>query len=189
MQVVSPTCGVVVKVKGGNVCKALSTANGAQFPPAFAPPPYLSGCCTECFSLIQSRIAPSLAYVLWLGCQSMTDSYSGRSQQDGNWPCSPQDICSGSARSQGLPMWGFSFTLRHSEHYLWAGKSVSHFRWAYWGCFAFYKENWEFPIDWKFLFTLTLVPQIDSPIPANSHIWMSHQSAEGHLSLCWTVQI
>lgn len=124
-----------------------STAHGAQFPPTIALPPDLSGCCTECSSLIQSGVAPPLAYVLQLGCQLMTDSYSGRSQQGGNWPFSPKDICSGSTRSQGFPMWGFSFTSRPSKRSLWAGKGVSHFSWASWRCFAFCKENWEFLAD------------------------------------------
>lgn len=65
------------------------TAHGAQsLPPRPASRPLKV--CTERFYLIQSQVASSLAYVLWLGCQWMTDSYSGRSQQGDNWLGSPQ---------------------------------------------------------------------------------------------------
>lgn len=182
--------GVVIKMKADKVCKVVRqqgtwswTSTHTSF--VFRP----SWCRTEHFSLIQSRAMPSLACVLWWGCQSMTDSSSGRSQQGGNWPCFSQDICSGSARSQGVPNVGSGFTLWQSKHSLWAGKKHFTLQMGLGRVIRFLQGGLGIS-RWLEVSTLfILMPQIDSPQCTQSYQRRDHTVTGGELSLCWTIQI
>lgn len=112
--------GVIIKMKGDKDCqrhRSPWSSSSALTCFVFKP----SRCWTERFSLVQSRVMPSLACVLWWGCQPMTAPLADHNKVVIDL-ASPRISVKAPLEAKGSPMWGLGFTLWPSKHSLWAGK-------------------------------------------------------------------
>lgn len=146
-----------------------------------------SRCWTERFSLVQSRVMPSLACVLWWGCQSMTAPLADHNKVVIDL-ASPRISVEAPLEAKGSPMWGLGFTLWPSKHSLWAGKKHFTLQMGLGRVIRFLQGRLGIS-RWLEVSTLFIsVPWIESPRRTQSWERSGDAVTGGEPSLCWTIQ-